>query len=308
VSAVIPAYNAEATVAAAVESALGQTVADVEVIVVDDGSTDGTRAAVESVDDQRVTVLRQANAGAAAARNTGIRHASGRFVGLLDADDVWLPQKLERQLSVMEGDRRVHAVQSGAFFVDAELRVMSERRCHPSGDALLETLRFQNMPNNMSTLLIERAKFDEMGLFDESLEILEEWDMAIKVARHCNLVSIEEPLSMYRVHPGNRSRNLAIHIEPGFKVLDRLFSDPTLPEHIRERKQEIHARFYTMLAGGAFRNHQWSECVAWSTKALRTDPGMLRYMAALPARRASRRLSRWHRGSTSAARRGGSPA
>jgi hypothetical protein len=214
------------------------------------------------------------------------------YVGLLDADDIWMPHKLERQLEVLDRGSEVHAVQSGALFVDANLRVLSERPCHPSVDALLETLRFQNMPCNMSTLLIERRMFDEMGLFDTTLEILEEWDMAIKVARHCGLVSIEEPLSLYRVHPGNRSRNLDIHIAPGFKVLARVFDDSTLPPHIRAHEREIYGRFYTMLAGGAFRSHRWKDCLAWGLRAAHTDPSMLGYMAQLPVRRVSRLLSR----------------
>jgi glycosyltransferase involved in cell wall biosynthesis len=292
VSVVIPAFNAEATIGDAIASALGQTLADLNVIVVDDGSSDGTVQVATSVDDARVEVVSQPNAGAAAARNTGIAKSTGAYVALLDADDVWMPYKLERQIEILRGDDTVHAVQSGALFVDSALQVLSERRCRPSQDALLDTLRFQNMPNNMSTLVIERRMFEVMGCFDTSLEILEEWDMAIKVARHCNLFSIEEPLSLYRVHPGNRSRDLDIHIEPGLQVLARVFDDPTLPANVRQREKEIYGRFYTMLAGGALRNRRWQTCASWAIKAARTDPSMLGYMAELPLRHLSRWLSR----------------
>jgi glycosyltransferase involved in cell wall biosynthesis len=292
VSVVIPAFDAEATIGDALASALGQTLADLEVIVVDDGSSDRTAEVARSVAGARVQVLTQPNAGAAAARNTGIARSIGKYVALLDADDVWMPYKLERQIEILRGDDTVHAVQSGALFVDSALQVLSERRCRPSQDALLDTLRFQNMPNNMSTLVIERRMFEVMGTFDTSLEILEEWDMAIKVARHCNLFSIEEPLSLYRVHAGNRSRNLDIHIEPGLRVLARVFDDPTLPANIREREKEIYGRFYTMLAGGALRSRHWQACASWGIKAARTDPSMLGYMAELPFRHISRWLSR----------------
>jgi glycosyltransferase involved in cell wall biosynthesis len=292
VSVVIPAYNSASTVGDSVQSALQQSVDDIEIIVVDDGSTDDTAGVVQQIPDNRVRLESRPNGGAAAARNTGIEAARGGYVALLDADDLWLPKKLELQLHVLQRRTEVRAVQSGAFFVDPNLRVISERRCVPSVDALLETLRFQNMPNNMSTLVIERRMFDSMGLFDTSLEILEEWDMAIKVARHCNLVSIEEPLSLYRVHPGNRSRNLQIHIQPGLTVLDRLFADPTLPPHIRASEREIYARFFAMLSGGALKVHSWRECLVWATKALRTDPTTVGYMTALPLRRAARRMSR----------------
>jgi glycosyltransferase involved in cell wall biosynthesis len=292
VSVVIPAYNSARTVRPAIDSALAQTMNDLEVIVVDDGSTDGTAEVARAVDDRRVNVLVQENAGAAAARNTAIAAASGRYVGLLDADDLWLPHKLERQLELLQSRADVSAVQTGVFNVDDQLRLLAVKRCTQSHDPLLDTLCFRNMPGNMSTLLIERAKFEQMGVFDTSLVILEEWDMHIKCARYCNLQSLAEPLALYRIYPGNRSRDLDIHIEPGFKVLVRLFADPDLPPHIASQKRAIYGRFYTMLAGGAFKVGRWRECSRWAGRALLSDPRMLGYMLGLPSRRLRRRLAR----------------
>jgi len=292
VSVIIPAYNATRTLEATVRSALQQSVSDLEVVIVDDGSKDETFALASSFTDPRIRVLRKPNGGVASARNVGIRAAQGKYVAILDSDDLWVPDKLEKQLAVLENGTGVYAVQSGAYFVNDDLEVLSVRKCFPSRDALLETLLFQNMPNNMSTLVIARHKFDEMGYFDEELEILEEWDMAIKVARFCNLVSLEEPLSLYRVHAGNRSRNLGIHIQPGLLVLQRLFADPTIPAHIKQRKRLIYAQFYTMLSGGAMKVGRWGECASWALKALGTHPAAVGYMAALPLRRLQRRRQR----------------
>lgn len=292
VSVVIPAYNSASTLGATIRSALSQTFTDIELIVVDDGSQDDTLAVAKSITDARVRALSQPNGGAAAARNSGIRAANGRYVALLDADDLWLAHKLDRQLAILTSRPEVHAVQAGAIFVDDSLNILSVRQCAPSKDALLETLLFKNMPNSMSTLLIARHKFEEMGYFDPELAILEEWDMMIKVARHCNLVSIEEPLSLYRVHPGNRSRDVGIHIKPGYTVLDRLFRDPTLAPHIRARKRLIYSHFYTMLAGGSYRSRRWVDCATWATKALLSHPQPLAYMASLPIRRVKRWRSR----------------
>lgn len=289
VSVIIPAYNATRTLQETVQSALSQTMSDFEIIIVDDGSSDDTLEVARSIEDERVRVLTQPNGGVAAARNAGIRAASGKYVALLDADDLWVPHKLERQLEVLESGQDVYAVQSGATFVNDSLEVLSVRLCFPTQNALLETLLFQNMQANMSNLVIARHKFDEMGYFDTQLEILEEWDMAIKVARHCNLVSLEESLLLYRVHAGNRSRNLGIHIQPGLLVLRRTFRDPTLPSDVRSKKRLIYAHFYTMLSGGALKVGRWGECVRWATKALVTHPASLTYMAALPLRR----LRRW---------------
>lgn len=292
VSVVIPAYNSARTITATIQSALAQTVGELEVIVVDDGSSDETVASVEAIGDPRVRIVRRENGGAAAARNSGIRAARGRWVALLDADDLWLPEKLERQLAVLESDPAVRAVQSGAYFVDDELNVLYVRRCFQPQDNLLTFLRFQNMPNVASTWMVEREKLIEIGMFDEQLAILEDWELSLRIARHCNPVCIPEPLSRYRVHPGNRSRDLDLHVAPGFRVLDRLFSDPTLPPQIAARRREIYARFFTMLCGGAFKVRRWRACAYWGARAAITDPRMLGYAAALPLRRLRRMATR----------------
>jgi glycosyltransferase involved in cell wall biosynthesis len=291
-SIVIPAYNAARTLEATVRSALAQTVKDLEIIIVDDGSKDATLEVARSLESPTVRVISQPNGGAASARNTGIRAARGKYVALLDADDLWLPHKLERQLEVLENKPGVYAVQCGASHVNDAMEVLHVRRCFPPKDVLLETLLFQNLPAFLSALVVARDKLNEVGGFDTSLEILEEWDMAIKMARYCNMDALEEPLVLYRVHPGNRSRNLDIHIKPGHLVLNRLFADPDLPPRIRARKRLIYARFFTMLSGGAFQRRRWWECVKWGVKALVTHPACAAYMAALPVRRFRRWRSR----------------
>jgi glycosyltransferase involved in cell wall biosynthesis len=291
VSVVVPAYNAATTVEATLRSILDQTVEDLEVIVVDDGSQDRTVEVVRQLDDPRITVLEQANRGPSSARNKGLAAARGRYVALLDADDLWLPDKLERQLGWLEQHPDVKSVQTGVFFVNDALDVVSVRRCAAADDVLLQTLRFQNLPAVPSTLLAERERIAAAGGFDTSLAILEDWNLAIQLARTGDLGSIEDPLALYRVHPGNRSRGLEQHVEPGLTVLDRLFADPTLPQHIRRQQRRIYGRLYAMLAGGAYRNREWVALAKWSARALLADPRIITYMLALPVRR-------WQRAST----------
>jgi glycosyltransferase involved in cell wall biosynthesis len=289
VSIVIPAYNASATVRASVDSVLAQAVEDLEVIVVDDGSKDDTTEVARAIDDPRVKVIEQRNAGPSAARNAGLAAARGRYVGFLDADDLWLPTKLVRQLHWLDAHPDVKAVQTGVFFVNDALEVVSVRRCRPSHDPLLQTLRFQNLPAFPSTVVAERSCLMEIGGFDTSLAILEDWNLALQLALRGNLGSIEEPLALYRVHESNRSRDLQLHVEPGYTILGRLFAPGSdLPEHIRAQERRIYARFYSMLAGGAYRNRDWAQLLVWAAKALRSDPRIAAYMAALPLRRFQR--------------------
>jgi glycosyltransferase involved in cell wall biosynthesis len=292
VTVVIPAYNAERTVSATVGSVLAQTVGDLEVIGVDDGSSDDTAAEAQRSGDARLRVVTQPNAGAAAARNTGIDAGRARYVAFVDADDLWLPHKLERQIAVLEGDPGATAVQSGAIWVDPELNVLSVRPCVEPRDPLLATLLFQNLPAFPTTLVVERSAFSSIGRFDPSLVILEDWELAIRAARYGGLRSVPEPLALYRVHPGNRSRELDIHIDPGFRVLERLFSDPELPEPIRRRRRQVYGTFYRMLSGGAFKVGRWRDCGRWAARSLATDPRQIAYMSTLPLRRIQRARSR----------------
>ena len=292
VSIVIPAYNAARTLVATVESALAQTVQDFEIIVVDDGSGDMTLDVARSIADPRVRVLSQANGGAAAARNTGVTAATGEYVALLDADDLWLPHKLERQLAMLKLTPGVDAVQSGALFVDDKLDLIDVRPCTDTGHSFVETLLFQNLPAFLSALIVRRNRLIEVGMFDVELEILEEWDMALKMSRYCNMRTVEEPLVKYRVHAGNRHSNVGIHIKPGLLVLDRLFADPSLPSDIRKLRRRAYGTFYRTLAGGYFNNKRYASFARWAVKSLISDPAQAGYMLSLPARRWQRRRSR----------------
>lgn len=289
VSVVIPAYNAARTIVQTVESVLGQTVPAAEIIIVDDGSTDATAKVVATISDPRVHLIERENGGVAAARNTGIAAASGDWVALLDSDDIWLPRKLEHQLELMKRATGCMASQGSAYFVNDDLRPLKLRRCVPVDDPLLTFLRFRNLPNAASSWIVKHELISRIGGFDTELAILEDWEFSLRLARYANPLCIDEPLTLYRVHPGNRSRDLDIHIAPGLRVLERLFADPSLPPHIRAHEQEIYARFYTMLCGGAWRVGRRRSCVYWGSKALRTDPAMLGYMMAMPVRRLRRR-------------------
>jgi glycosyltransferase involved in cell wall biosynthesis len=292
VSVVIPAYNCAATIGASIESARRQTVMDLEILVVDDGSTDETTDVVGGITDARLQLLVQPNAGAAAARNTGCRAARGRYLAFLDADDIWMDTKIEQQLRFLAERPEARATQSGVVFVDPDLRPLDVRLCSTPADELVEFLMFRNLPAAMCTLVIEREAFLDLGGFDESLEILEDWEFMMRAARHANLRSLPGPLAMYRVHPANRSRDLTLHVRPGYAVLGRMFADPSLPGHIRARRNEAYARFYLMLGGGSLRVRDWRGSLSWTTRAALTHPPALTYAAALPWRRLTRRLSR----------------
>jgi glycosyltransferase involved in cell wall biosynthesis len=205
VSVIIPAYNAEPFIADTVQSALDQTYHDLEVIVVDDGSTDGTLAALQQFGNG-VRVHQQANGGVARARNTGVSMARGSWVAFLDADDLWLPHKLEQQLSLSAAPM----VFTDRFNIGARgdlPEVQSEVTPMCGGDVFVPLLR-ENFITNTS-VIIRRELFEALGGFYTGLNGTEDWDLWIRVAEKHDIGYVAEPLVKYRFHEASISRNWA---------------------------------------------------------------------------------------------------
>lgn len=291
VSTVIPAYNAAATLPAAVESVLRQTFDVFEIVIVDDGSQDDTYEVANRIRDPRVRVLHQENLGASSARNTGISAAVGDLVAFLDADDLWYSQKLDRQLDFM-ARTQANASQTAVWFVADDMAPISRGPCRPSQDALLDVLLFRHLPGFSSTLVATRELLEQVGPFDESLEILEDWEFAIRLARQGQFLNLDEALTTYRVHPGNRSRDLQLHVRPGLQVLEELFADPQLPVRIQRERSRIYSTMFAMYSGGALKSGNRRESLRWGFRAIKQHPSALIRILGLPGRRMQRKASR----------------
>jgi hypothetical protein len=204
VSVVIPAYNAAAWIGEALQSVLMQQGAELEVIVVDDGSADETATIAASYPGVRC--IRQQNAGQAAARNAGIRAARGEFIAFLDADDVWLPGKVQAQLDVLQSRGLVWAYSDSLFF-DArdgrDLRTFGEFARQQEGDILVPLFlgNFIGTPN----VIAHHTVFAQVGLFDESplLRQREDWDMWLRIAAQYPVGLVRRPLARIRFHAGS---------------------------------------------------------------------------------------------------------
>ncbi|MBI5137337.1 MAG: glycosyltransferase family 2 protein [Nitrospirae bacterium] len=199
VSVIIPAYNREGTIARALDSVLAQTLTDLELIVVDDASTDRTAEVVAAYADPRVRLLRHAtNRRAAAARNTGIRAALGRYVAFLDSDDEWLPEKLAVQIAALDAaPPDVAASCTGYLIVDgAELfartpTLVSYRQIFMGCDL-----------SPGSTLVVRRDIYADVGLNDETLYRYEDWDWVLRYAQRYRMGVV--PAYLARVYRGPR--------------------------------------------------------------------------------------------------------
>jgi glycosyltransferase involved in cell wall biosynthesis len=201
VSVVIPVYNREASIARAVRSALDQTVRDIEIIVVDDRSSDNTVEVLEQVTDTRIVMLRnEANAGAAAARNRGICAATGRFVAFLDSDDFWDPEKLERQLACFEtAAADVHVICSAYRGMHIASGRVVERRPGSGTNWPLRLLDVCSIAPG-STMLARRQIFSEIGDQNIDLRQFEDWDWLLRYQKKYPLIVMQEVLATISMH------------------------------------------------------------------------------------------------------------
>ena len=192
VSVIIPAYNRSSTIARSVESALAQTFHDLEVIVVDDGSSDTTRDVVQSIPDERLRLIcHEMNLGAAAARNTGMKAATGRFIAWLDSDDEWQPDKLRIQIETL--DRAASDVK--ACYCAHERVEQGRMRIHLPRQNDRKKLFLGCDLGPGTTLLFERTVLDEVGYLDKSLGRYEDWDWLLRYCSIYRLVGLERPLA-----------------------------------------------------------------------------------------------------------------
>ena len=201
VSIIIPAWNAERYVKEAVESALAQTHPNCEVIVVDDGSTDGTKTVLEPyIRDKRIVYIHQANKGLAGARNTGIRAARGEYIALLDSDDTFKPEKVAKQVRALEEHAEYGVCYSDLMhFTDSEPREFFHHRYTYLSGNLFEPLLHKQFINPL-TVIARKAVFERSGYFDETLRRSEDWDLWLRWA-HAGItfLYLDEPLAYYRM-------------------------------------------------------------------------------------------------------------
>lgn len=287
VSVVIPTYNAERYLGAAIESVLGQTATDLEVVVVDDGSTDGTEGVVRSYRD-RVKYLKQENTGVAVARNRGIAESRATYVAFLDADDTWLPGKLERQLEALKSNGRYRLCYAAHAVVDDDLRPLGVRHSPRRSTMIEDLILLGNVVGSICTVLCERNLFDQAGGFDPGLSQCADWEMWLRLAMLTDFLYLDEPLVTYRQHGTSMSRNIPLYERDSMHLLDKAYQLPGLPQSIRDRKGLAYGRMYMVLAGSYWHAGSLLDFMRCARRVVENDPRQLAYLLAFPWRRASR--------------------
>lgn len=200
ISVNIACYNSEKYIARTIESVLAQTYRDFEIVIIDDGSTDGTGAIVRSFRDGRIRYFYKDNEGLSRTRNRGIEESLGEYIAFIDHDDVWVPEKLEKQIALFEGDPVLALVYSNFYrLFDDGSKVLAHAKEQPAGYAFERFL--YNYPVGLLTAMIRKRSFSEIGpAFDERLKIAEDFDVFMRILFRNKAAYIHEPLALYRMH------------------------------------------------------------------------------------------------------------
>ncbi len=277
VSVIIPAYNAEVFIERTLDSVLNQTYRDIEVLVVDDGSQDRTTEIVKRVaqSDCRVILLRQSNAGVAAARNLAIQKSKGKYIAPIDADDIWYPQNIEKQVQCMsQAESSVGLVYSWSVDIDEKDSLTGAFRAAKLEGQVYPTLLCHNFLGNASASMIRRTCLEKVGnysceLKQQDAQGCEDWDLYLRIAEHYQFKVVPEFLIGYRKLLNSMSRNYSQMAK----------SHTLMLQTVRQKHPEIPTVIYSLSSSNLYIYfaHQSSLCgderltLFWLYQALKSE-------------------------------------
>jgi glycosyltransferase involved in cell wall biosynthesis len=282
VSVIIPVYNSEVSVAETLSSVIAQTYRDLEIIIVDDGSTDNSIDICQQFPDERIKIVHQKNRGLAGARNTGIRHAQGEFLAFIDSDDVWLSEKLEKHLLHFYNSPQVGVSFSRSQFIDDQSKPVGIYQMPKLTNITPEYLFCRNPIGNGSAVVIRREvltaiKFEanlygevEDFYFDDRFRQSEDIECWLRIALQTNwqIEGIPEALTLYRLNSGGLSANILKQYESWEKILVK--TQVYHPDFIKQWGNKARAYQLRYLARRATRQRETKMAVDLINQALKT--------------------------------------
>jgi glycosyltransferase involved in cell wall biosynthesis len=280
VSVIIPAFNAAENIRQTLDSVLAQTYPNIEVVVVDDGSSDATNSVVKefAAQDPRIQLVQQSNAGAGAARNTAIRKARGKYIAPLDADDFWFPEKLEKQVARLEQcGSETGLVYCWTILIGQDGELFGECS-HTVEGRVGRALILRNIVGNGSVPLFRATSFEKVGLYLTRAEQggaqgCEDWDIYLRIAEHFDVRVVPEYLMAYRQAGSSMSAN-AETMASSFAVVMR---------RAQERNSDLPSSLFRWSAGNFYfylvqNSSLWGHhhrCLRFLQEAVRADPALL---------------------------------
>ena len=276
VSVIIPCFNAGSYLEEAIQSILDQTYSSFEILIVNDGSTDNTPDVVARFNDQRIRYFYQQNKGLSAARNAGILVSDGEYIAFLDADDWFVPSKLEVQTRFLDMYADVGCVASGWVDTDERgdaLRIVEPWHWKPDMGLAECVLGVPLVPH---CVLVRRVWLEAVGLFDEGLRYREDWDLWLKLAAAgCKIVWLPELVCRYRVRANSLAHNWQGMRDGGQAALDKIFSRPDLPDEVRLLRPQAYAALHIDAAVRAYGAQDFHAGYLEIAQAIKLRPDLL---------------------------------
>jgi len=270
VSVILPTYNRSNILSRAIESVLIQTYENLELIIVDDASTDDTEEVVSSYEDDRINYIQKTdNQGGAAARNTGILKSDGEIVAFIDSDDEWAPSKLQKQVDVFIKDAKVGVVYTGTTLVNNSKKTKGKVPTE-KGYIYNKQLYMDNI-SPTSAVAVRRECFTLVGLFDPSLEARQDYDLWLRLSRNYKFDYVSESLvTIYREHEDRISSNISNRIQGQLRILKKIQPELETFGFIEERK--IRSNHYLSIGRHAWIHEDYETSTKFTIDSLQIYP------------------------------------
>jgi glycosyltransferase involved in cell wall biosynthesis len=287
VSVIIPNYNYSQYLSQAIDSVLAQSYPLVEVIVVDDGSTDDSIAKLWRYGKQ-IRYVQQQNKGVAAARNRGVQESVGELIAFLDSDDLWLPSKIEKQIEQFNARPELGLIHCGVIEFNEQTGRETRRLDGQQGWVANELLLLQRpvILGGGSGLMIRRKIYQEIGGFDTDFSTSADWDLFYQIARRYQIGFIAEPLVMYRMHDSNMHSNVNVMEHDMLLGFQKAFSSAST--EVRSLRRRAYAKLHLILAGSYFQAGQTRDFLRHFGRSLLFSPEGIGYLLKYPFRQRER--------------------
>jgi glycosyltransferase involved in cell wall biosynthesis len=242
ISVIIPVYNGEKTISKTIQSVQAQTFSNLEIIVINDGSTDGTLEKISTIKDSRIKIFSYTNGGLPVARNRGISHATGEFLTFLDADDLWTPDKLELQLAALQAHPEAGVAYSWSVFMDEQGEYFHEDDPILYEGNVLPKLLLRNFIAHGSNLLIRREAIESVGEFDPTVPPCADWDFYLRLAARWSFVVVPKSQILYRQSSSSMSAKVEEMEKYSIMVVEKAFQ--SAPQELQYLKSQSLAGVY----------------------------------------------------------------
>lgn len=274
ISVIIPTYNRANYIKRALESVINQTYKNVEVIVVDDNSSDNTEEIVKNYSNKHnfiKYIKHDKNKGGSAARNTGVENSSGDFIAFLDSDDEWVETKLEKCIKIFNSNQDVDLIYSDIYLVNelTNKEVIDKKELW---DDYYFGLLQRNIIGGTSSIVIRRSVFEQVGGFKVGLPSCQDWDFYLEIAKEHKIYLINEPLTKYYIHPNSISGNIDRVIEGHLHILKKVNSIIYDENKYTDKKNIIISEQYFTIAYLYTNFKNFKKAKEYYFKALRENP------------------------------------